>query len=64
MPGSAAEAAGIEASDVLMSIDGEPLIDLRGYSSVLKSHTPGDQVELLVRRGDDELTLTATLAER
>jgi membrane-associated protease RseP (regulator of RpoE activity) len=64
MPGSAAEAAGIEAGDVLLSVGGEPVTDLRGYSNLLKARDPGDRVEIVVRRGDEELTLTATLGER
>jgi putative serine protease PepD len=64
MPGSPAEAAGVRPGDVLVALDGAPLADVRGYSAALKSHQAGDTVELTVRRDGEEMTLTATLAER
>jgi S1-C subfamily serine protease len=64
MPGSAAETAGIAAGDVLVSIGGEPVADLRGYSSLLKAHDPGDRVEIVVLRAGEEVALTATLGQR
>ncbi len=64
MPDSAAEMAGIEAGDVIVAFDGQPVIDLRGYSSLLKSKTPGDTVEVTVLREGKEKTVTATLGER
>jgi len=64
MPDSAAEAAGLLAGDVLIAFDGESVIDLRGYSTLLKVKNPGDQVEVTVLRDGEETTVTATLGER
>lgn len=64
LAGSAAEQAGVRAGDVLLAIDGEPTQDLRGYSQLLKAHSPGDTVVLTIRRGDRELDVTAELSER
>ena len=64
MPGSAAEKAGLRAGDVLVAFDGEPVTDLRGYSTLLKSKQPGDTVEVTVLRDGEEKTVTATLGER
>jgi S1-C subfamily serine protease len=64
MPSSAAEAAGLLAGDVLIAIDGVPVADLRGYSTLLKSKNPGDQVVVTVLREGEEMTVTATLGER
>jgi len=64
MPSSAAEAAGLIAGDVLIAFDGEPVTDLRGYSTLLKAKSPGDQVEVTVLRDGEETTVTATLGER
>ena len=64
MPGSAAEAAGLAAGDVVTAFDGEPVTDLRTYSALLKAKGPGDQVAVTVLRDGAELTVTATLAER
>ncbi|MFH1463850.1 MAG: M28 family peptidase [Pseudomonadota bacterium] len=62
--GSPAAAAGIQAGDVLLAVDGEPLEGLRGLSSALEGHAAGDDVVVHLRRGDTELDLTATLEER
>ena len=64
MPGSAAEKAGLVAGDVLNAFDGEPVADLRGYSTLLKSKQPGDTVEVTVLRDGEQVTVTATLGER
>jgi putative serine protease PepD len=64
VPGSPAEAAGVRPGDVLIALDGAPLVDVRGYSAALKSHRAGDNVELKLQRDGEELVLTATLVER
>jgi hypothetical protein len=64
MPSSAAETAGILAGDVVMALNGEEIADLRGYSALLKSHAPGDQVTVTILRNGAEQTLKATLGER
>ncbi|MCU0304668.1 MAG: M20/M25/M40 family metallo-hydrolase [Thermoanaerobaculales bacterium] len=64
LPGSPAEAAGIAAGDVLVALDGEPVADLRGYSALLKTKSPGDSVEVTILRDGGEVTVTATLGER
>ena len=46
MSSSAAEAAGLEAGDVLVALGGQAITDLRGYAAVLKAHQPGDEVEV------------------
>ena len=64
MPGSAAEAAGIQAGDVVVAFDGEPVTDLRGYSALLKARAPGDRVTVTVLRDGAERTVSTTLGER
>lgn len=64
MPNSAAQAAGLKKGDLLLSIDGEALKDLRGFSNVLKSKKPGDEVTIRYKRGDEELETKATLKAR
>jgi len=64
IPDSAAEAAGLLAGDVLVAFDGEPVTDLRGYSTLLKTKSPGDEVGVTVLRDGEEITVTATLGER
>lgn len=64
IPGSAAEAAGILAGDIVVALDGQEVADLRGYSESLKAHQPGDEVTVTVLRDGAEVTLTAILGER
>ncbi len=64
MPGSAAEAAGILAGDVVTAVDGTPVDDLRGYSGLLKAHAPGDEIAVTIIREGVEKTVTAALGER
>ena len=38
--------------------------DLQAMTDALRSHHPGDTVDIVVRRGDATTTLRATLGER
>jgi aminopeptidase N len=62
--GSAADQAGLLAGDKIVAIDGVALTDLRSYSDILKKHSPGDQIQVLVDRDGDALTLDVTLEAR
>ncbi|MDX2438853.1 MAG: M20/M25/M40 family metallo-hydrolase [Acidobacteriota bacterium] len=64
MPGSAAEAAGIEAGDVIVAFDGHPVVDLRSYSTLLKGRAPGDDVKVSVVRDGQPVEVSATLGAR
>ena len=64
MPGSGAEKAGIVAGDVIIALDDEAVADLRSFSTLLKSHAPGDKVEVTVSRGGEETTVSAVLGTR
>ena len=64
MPGTPAEAAGLQAGDLLVAIDDEEVPDVRGYSNILRSHEPGDTIRLLIVRAGEELLLEATLVAR
>jgi hypothetical protein len=63
-PGSPAEAAGLEAGDVIVGIDGAPLAGLEGLMTVLSRKNPGEGIVLEVRRGETTLTKTATIGVR
>ena len=64
VPGSPAEAAGLAKGDVLVRFDGKPVKDLRGYTDLLYAKSPGDTVEIVYKRGDEERTTKATLKAR
>lgn len=58
---SPAEEAGLEVGDVVTAIGAEALDDASGLVLALRTHRPGDTVVISVRRGDEDLRLTATL---
>jgi hypothetical protein len=64
MPGSGAEAAGVQAGDVILQVAGQEVKDLRGLSQVLSSLAPGDTVKVKLLRSQGELTVTAVLGSR
>ena len=64
VPGSPAEAAGFQVGDVLRTLAGEEIDDLRGLSELLERYAPGDRVEIVVIRGAGEVTLVAELAAK
>jgi aminopeptidase N len=64
VPGSPAEKAGVQAGDILMSIDGRPIANLQAYSDLLRTLSPGQTVRAVVQRQGKELALSVTLSER
>jgi len=60
-PDSPAEAAGLQPDDLITAVDGETIDHPRALVELIQRHQPGDTVELAVIRGEDELTLSATL---
>ena len=61
--GGAAEAAGIEAGDDLVSIDGQPVSDWDAFAEVVRA-SAGQTVDVLVVRDGEELVLPMTVGER
>jgi hypothetical protein len=62
--GSPAELAGLRGDDIITRIGNVNVPDLQAMTDVLRSHHPGDAVDIVVRRGDATTTLRATLGER
>jgi hypothetical protein len=62
--GSPAERAGLRADDVITKIGDYEVPDLEAMTGALRSHKPGDTVEIVVRRDGGLTTLTATLGTR
>jgi hypothetical protein len=62
--GSPAEKAGLRGDDIITRIGSKETPDLQAMTDALRSHKPGDTVEILVRRGPAVTTLRATLGER
>jgi putative serine protease PepD len=63
-PDSPAARAGLRAGDVVVSIDGGTVQDRGELVAAIRGHKPGDKVTLVVNRGGNETTITATLAQR
>ena len=62
--GSPADRAGLKAGDIVISLGGVQVLDLTSYSNALYAHKPGDDVEIVVMRGNERLTLRVTLGRR
>ncbi len=59
--GTGAEAAGVLPGDLLMAIEGKEITSLTVIARTVLRHREGDKVALVVRRGDQELTLEVEL---
>jgi S1-C subfamily serine protease len=64
VPGSPAARAGMQAGDILLSLDRQAINDLAAFSQVLKRYKAGDTVAAQVRRGRNVSALTLELSER
>ncbi len=64
VPGSPAEAAGLQSGDILIALAGQPVGGLQAYTDLLKTLEPGQTVTLLIRRGGEEIERQATLVAR
>jgi hypothetical protein len=62
--GSPAEAAGLQAGDIMVSFDGRGVTSLRDLMYFLKDKKPGDEVIIIVKRDGVEVTLEAVLGTR
>jgi hypothetical protein len=62
--GSPAEKAGLRGDDIITRIGSTETPDLQAMTDALRSHHPGDTVDIVVRRGLGVTTLRATLGVR
>ena len=62
--GSAAAGAGIQAGDVITSVDGLAVTIPDDVGAAIATHQPGDDVEVTYQRGGQEHTVTVSLSER
>ena len=59
--GSAADKAGMKAGDVIVQVDGRPINASSQLQEQIGRKNPGDQITILLRRGQRSLTLQVTL---
>ncbi len=62
--GTPADIAGLKAGDVIVEFGGQSVKDLYEYSNALYSHKPGDEVDVVVLRSGQRLTLHVKLGRR
>ena len=63
-PGSAAETAGLQVGDRILSIDGAPVSQFDELAGLVVARQPGDVVVLDVVRGGETLAIEAVLGQR
>jgi S1-C subfamily serine protease len=59
-----ADRAGIRKGDVILSIAGQPPASEEDLDRILRGFSPGDRVEVKVRRGEEELSASVQLEEK
>ncbi|QOY88804.1 trypsin-like peptidase domain-containing protein [Paludibaculum fermentans] len=63
-PHGAADAAGLQPGDVLISIDGKPIREVRDLALTVFQRSPGDELKIVFQRGKEEMTKTVAVLER
>jgi S1-C subfamily serine protease len=64
VPGGPAANGGLVAGDVVLAVDGRPITTMAELMLLLRSYSPGDQIDLKIAQGDGaRTTLVITLAE-
>jgi serine protease DegS len=63
-PDGPADTAGITAGDIVVAVDGTRIATMSDLVVALRRYSPGDAIEIEIRRDGDGHTMTATLAER
>jgi hypothetical protein len=64
MSGLGADKAGMKAGDLILSIDGKIVKDRTDFFKATQQKKPGDVVPVLVRRGQEDVTLQVELTAR
>ena len=63
MEGYAAEEAGMQAGDRIVSVDGTAIESGSQLKEIIQSHTAGDKITIVVERNGQQVSLAVTLAE-
>lgn len=63
-PGSAADDAGVEVGDLVISLDGVQVQGGPDLAAQVQTHRPGTSVEVVLMRDGEQLTFNVTLDER
>ena len=63
LPDSPAAKAGLKPDDLIVYVDGEPVVSIASFNEIISKSRPGTLLKLEVRRGDKLLTIDLTLGE-
>jgi S1-C subfamily serine protease len=61
---SPADDAGIRVDDVIVELAGDAIDEAGDVPAAIRQHRPGDEFEVVLRRGGERVTVNATLVER
>lgn len=64
MRASAAETAGLQRNDVILSVDGVPVSTTHELSDTIARRWPGDKIELEIKRDERKIRLPITLGRK
>jgi len=64
MKDGAAHTAGVQPKDIVLALNGTKVNDIDHFQDLLSERSPGDRITMVVRRGDKDITLKATLQSR
>jgi hypothetical protein len=63
-PGGPAEMAGLKGGDIMLKFGDKEINNIYDYMYALQDHVPGDVVTVVVKRGEQKLSLTLTLGAK
>ncbi|MCB2206445.1 M28 family peptidase [bacterium] len=63
-PGSPAEKAGLKGGDIMIKFGETEVGNIYDYMTAMSRHSPGETVPVIVKRGDEELTLDVDLVSK
>ena len=62
--GSPAAKAGLKAGDIIIQFGTKKISNIYDFTYALGDYVPGDKVNVVVKRGDEQLTFEITLGSR
>lgn len=62
--GSPADKGGIIAGDIMIKFGGKDIKNIYDYTAALGEHKPGDEVDIVIKRNNEELTLKVILGKK
>ena len=63
-PGAAADQAGVQAGDRVLSLDGAPVASFQELAGLIQTSFPGDEIVLEIVRNGESMEITVVLGEK